>query len=409
MRLSLAPFSFLVLLLGAGGCRVPEPAAVAGRVHDRALVVDSHIDTPLRMVRQGWNPAERHRSGVRGGSQYDLPRMVEGGVDGAFFAVFTGQRERTPAGYDRVRRRADRLLEALHRMCREHPRLCGLALSPADAERLHSQGRRAIFIGMENGYPLGRDLSRVAHYYRRGVRYITLCHVKNNDLCDSSTDENGEEHRGLSSLGRQVVAEMNRLGMIVDVSHISDRSFFDVLQLSRAPVIASHSSCRALCDHPRNLSDPMLLALAAQGGVIQICALGSYLKELPPNTPFEEAWQKVQEKYGRWEEADEKRREILRGEYYALKRKHPDPQATVKDLVDHVDHVKGLVGVDHVGIGTDMDGGGGLADLPDAAAMPAVTAELVRRGYTEEEIFKIWGGNLMRVFRAVEKAAKGGE
>jgi membrane dipeptidase len=287
-------------------------------------------------------------------------------------------------------------------MCEDHPDLVELALTPEDAYRLENEGKRAAYIGIENGYAIGKDLSLIEEFYNRGVRYITLCHGGDNDICDSSTDREHPEDEGLSEFGREVVAECNRLGVMVDVSHISDRSFFDVLQVSKAPVIASHSSVRSLCDHPRNLSDEMLEALAANDGVIQICFVSSFLKTPKPNPEREKALEALQEKYGSWSDIkDQETRKKMRQEYMAVFEAYPEELASVNDLGDHIDYVVKLIGINHVGLGTDFDGGGGIEGCNDVSEMPHITEELLRRGYSEDDIRKIWGGNLMRVFRKV--------
>lgn len=377
-------------------------------IHERILTVDTHCDTPMRMVRGEWDIGERHQPGERGSGCIDLPRMAEGGLDAEFFAVFVGQGERTSEGYERAKQRAREGLDAIHRMCEDYPDLVELATIPEDAYRLEKEGKRAAFIGLENGYPIGRDLSLLKEYYGRGVRYITLCHGEDNDICDSSTDERNPEDNGLSDFGRDVVAECNRLGIMIDVSHISDKSFFDVLEVTTAPVIASHSNLRTLCDHPRNLSDEMLKALAENGGVVQISLVSSFIKKTKPNQKRNEAIAELRRKYGRRSEIqDEETRARVRQEYQEIYEKYPSKRATVKHLVNHIDYVVKLVGIDHVGIGTDFDGGGELQDCADVTELPQITEELVRRGYTEEDIRKIWGGNIMRVLGVVmEKAEK---
>lgn len=294
------------------------------------------------------------------------------------------------------------LLDAIHKMCEDYPHLVELSTTPEDAYRLEKEGKRAAFIGMENGYPIGKDLSLVSLYYEKGVRYITLCHSRDNDICDSSTDERHPEDNGLSDFGIEVVAECNRLGIMVDISHVSDKSFFDVIKASRTPVFASHSCVRELCDHPRNLSNEMLKALASNGGVIQICFVSSFVKKAEPNPERQKAFEELRQKYGSWsEEKDEDMRKKMRQEYMDIYERYPMEKATLKELVDHIDYVVKLIGVDHVGIGTDFDGGGGIEGCNDVSEMPHITEELVRRDYTEEEIRKIWGGNIMRVFKRV--------
>lgn len=381
--------------------------ARARDIHERALTVDTHADTPSLMLREDWDIAERHAPGQRRSGNIDLPRMKDGGLDAEFFAVFVGQGPLTTEGYAKARKRADNLLDAIHRMCVEHTDLVELALTPEDAYRLEKQGKRAAFIGLENGYPIGQDLSLVQYYFGRSVRYITLCHGGDNDICDSSTDRRHPEDRGLSAFGCAVVAECNRLGIMVDVSHISDESFFDVLAETHVPVIASHSSVRALCDHPRNLSDDMLLALKANGGVIQISLVSSFLKTPEPNPERDKALEELQATYGSWGEIeDETQLDKMRRAYIEVMEKYPMDKATLSDLVDHIDYVVKLIGIDHVGIGSDFDGGGGVDGCDDVSKMPRITEKLLRRGYSEEDIRKIWGGNLVRVFGMVMEAAQ---
>jgi membrane dipeptidase len=403
------PFSVLCLFslcLFQAVCR-PELteeslAARARKIHDRVLTVDTHCDTASRLPGGTWDIGVRHEPGERASGKIDLPRMAEGGLDSEFFAVFVGQGERTEQGYARVKEWALKTLDAIRAMCAEYPSLVGLALTPDDAYRLEKEGRRAAFIGMENGYPVGKTLSNLEEYYKLGVRYVTLCHSRDNDICDSSTDRQDPEDRGLSDFGREVVAECNRMGMIIDVSHASDKSFYDVLKVSKAPIIASHSSCRALCASPRNLSDEMIRALAGNGGVIQICFLSSYVRTPKPNPEREKAFKELQAKYGaRRDIQDEAVRKKAMEEYEGLNAKYPEEKATLQELVDHIEHVIKVVGIDYVGIGTDFDGGGGVEGCDDVSQMFRVTEELVRRGRTEKEIAKIWGGNIMRVFGRV--------
>lgn len=397
---------FFFLFSCTSGQNEEDLLAKARDIHFHVLTVDTHSDTPSRLLSGDWDIGERHAPDERESGCIDLPRMKEGGLDAEFFAVFVGQGQRNSEGYVRAKERAERLLDAIHRMGEDHPELVEIATSADDAYLLEKEGKIAAYIGMENGYPVGMDLSLVQHFYDRGVRYITLCHSSDNDICDSSTDRQNPEDNGLSEFGKEVVAECNRLGIMVDVSHASDQSFFDVLEVTRAPVIASHSSVRALCDHPRNLSDEMLKALAANGGVVQICLVSSYVKEEKPNPERDKAMDELKKKYGSWRDIkDEEVRKKLRAEYMSIYERFPTERATLKDLVDHIDYVVKLVGIDHVGIGSDFDGGGGVDGCDDVSDMTHITEELVRRGYSEEEIGKIWGGNLMRVFRQVQEAA----
>ena len=406
--------SFLALFLFLAALLVCAPAATEAQAllwHDRALTVDTHCDTPFKLLEKGWDIGQYHKTGERGSGCQDLPRMKEGGLDASFFAVFVGQGPRTPEGHARAKEKAIAILDAMDAMVKKYPDLCGLALIPDDARRLKKEGKRAIFIGMENGYPLGHDPALIDYFYQRGVRYITLAHTSDNDICDSSTDRRAPEDRGLSEWGKQVVGRLNELGVMIDVSHVSDRSFFDVLALTRAPVIASHSCARALSASPRNLSDEMLLALKKNGGVIQLCILDDYVKKSPPNPKREQALAtlhtKIQKKYGGWDGIKEKAdREKVEAEYEAIAARFPNPPVFVKDAVDHIDHIVKLIGIDHVGIGTDFDGGGGLADCRDVTELKNITIELVHRGYNEQDITKIWGANAMRVMQQVIDLAK---
>jgi membrane dipeptidase len=419
MKIKLLPIPFLVtvifaaalLLCGAGGAADDVLIKKALLWHEQALTIDTHCDTPFKLLEKGWDIGQTHKTGERGSGCQDLPRMKAGGLDASFFAVFVGQGPRTPEGYARAREKAVAVLDAMDAMYKKYLGLCGLALTPADARRLEKQGKRAIFIGMENGYPLGHDPELIDYFYQRGVRYVTLAHTADNDICDSSTDRKDPEDRGLSEWGRQVVRRLNDLGVMIDVSHISDRSFGDVLALSRAPVMASHSCARALSASPRNLSDDMLLALKKNGGVIQLCILDDYIKQPPANPERDQAFEafrkKIDETYGGWSGIkDQAVRDQVEQEYDALSVRFPNPPVFVKDAVDHIDHIVKRIGIDHVGIGTDFDGGGGLADCRDVTELKNITIELVRRGYSKKDIARIWGGNAMRVMQQVMDLAK---
>ncbi len=372
-------------------------------VHHKALTVDTHVDTPMALLEQGLDLGKKNEAP---GSRVDFVRMKEGGLDAIFFAAFTGQRERTPEMVEEAYRLSHQMIDSTYAACARYQDIAHIATAPDDAARLKSQGKKAIYIGMENGFPLGTDLSRVKEFYDRGVRYITLCHSKNNDICDSSSDAKGPEHNGLSKFGEKVVKEMNRLGIMVDVSHVSDKAFFDVVKLSKAPVIASHSSVRAIASHHRNMTDEMIKVLAANGGVIQICLLDDYVKDPDPTTEHFKKMQELRKIYNaEFENKNEAEQEAFRELWRATRSKYPKELPTVKDLVDHIDHVKNLVGIDYVGIGSDFDGGGGLKDCQDVSQFPNITREMLRRGYTEEEIVKVWGGNFFRVFNEVEQVA----
>ena len=393
------------MTLFLAGCANSEEKLVrqADKIHASILTVDTHCDTPMEFSEPGFDLGVRSLDGC-----VDFPKMVEGGLHAEFFAVFTAQGPRNDSTFNIVHQKALDIFNAIHRNLEKNSSMAEIATTPDDAYRLKKEGKIAAFIGVENGYPIGKDLSRVKQYYDLGARYITLAHTKNNDICDSSTDPSGAENDGLSQFGTKVVKEMNRLGMMVDISHISDKSFFEVLKVTNAPVIASHSSCRALCGSPRNLSDDMLLALKENGGVIQICILSNYLKTPEPNPELDSKLKDLKNKYGDYNVLPDSTKKLISKEYKNIQKTFEKP-ATVKDVVDHIDHVVQVIGVDYVGIGTDFDGGGGVDGCRTASDMKNITIELLRRGYSKADITKIWGGNVMRVLQKVEDLAKNAE
>ena len=394
--------NFLLVAFFLAGCGNTEQQLVkrAAKIHAAILTVDTHCDTPMEFSDPEFDMGVRSTEGC-----VDFPKMVEGGLHAEFFAVFTAQGPRNDSAYNSVHQKALEVLNAIHENVEKNSTMAEIATTTDDAYRLKKTGKIAAFIGMENGYPIGNDITRIKQYYDLGTRYITLSHTKNNDICDSSTDPDGIENDGLSPFGTKVVKEMNRLGIMVDISHVSDKSFYDVLKISNVPVLASHSSCRALCGTPRNLSDDMLVALKENGGVIQICILGNYLKTQEPNPELELKLKDLRDKYGDYNTLTDSTKKILRKEYKALKKAYENP-ATVKDIIDHIDHVVQVIGIDYVGIGTDFDGGGGVEGCRTASEMKNITIELLRRGYSKTEIEKIWGGNIMRVLKKVEDHSK---
>jgi len=377
-----------------------KPEAKAARIHASAFTVDSHTDTPLNFTNKKFNIAEDNsETGVR--SCVDFPRMRQGGLDAVFFAVFTSQGPRTAEGNSKARAKAEMIFDSIDAAIIRNSTISGIATTPEQAYKLVKEDKSVVFIGVENGYPIGNDLSNIKHFYDRGARYITLCHTKNNDICTSSTDTANTV--GLSDFGKAVVREMNRLGMMIDVSHMSDQSFYDVIKLSKTPVIASHSCARALCDNPRNLSDDMLKALAANDGVIQMCILSDYVKKPLPNPERDSAKMAVRKKYNNFQDLKDEQWEAASADWHAVDDKFPQKLATVSDVADHIDHLVKIAGIKHVGIGTDFDGGGGVEGCQDVSEMGNITLELVKRGYSEKNIKKIWGGNLMRVMKEVDE------
>ena len=377
----------------------------ATALHERLFTIDTHIDTPTAsLAKPGWDFAARHDHAVDH-SQCDLPRMREGGIDALVFAVYIGQLSRSPAGLRAAHDLALRHFERTHAVINANAAGCAVALTAADGPRLKAEGRRAIYLSIENAYSLGRDAANVAKFHALGVRMMGLTHNLNNDVADSSTDPRGPEWGGLSPLGREIVAECNRLGIVLDASHASDDALRDLLKLSKTPVMLSHTDCRALCDHPRNVGDDLLRALAAQGGVIQINGLPISLVDLPGSgrtaaiagvlLQFKDAVLSPETLAAQ------------DAEYDRVCAEHPNPAVTLDDFIRHIEHAVKIAGIDHVGIGCDFDGGGGsFPGLRDVSDYPNITRALVARGWSEADLAKLWGGNTLRVMRAAE-AAKG--
>lgn len=394
----------LILIFGliiTSACKQNSPKR-AEKIHNKIISIDTHTDTPLNFLDEDfdvgkWNDFGESRSRV------DFPRMKAGRLDGVFMAVFVSQGERNTEGNIRAKNRALDIFNALHEKISLYPDQAQIALNAKDIYNIKKSGKSTVYIGLENGYPIGNDLKNIKEFYDLGARYITLCHTRNNDICDSSTDKKGAEYNGLSSFGEDVVKEMNRLGMIIDVSHISDSAYFDVLKLSKTPVIASHSSVRAICDNPRNFSDEMLQALKENNGVIQICILSDYVKTPLPYPERDSAFNVLRGRYNHFDNLTDDQRKQMHIEWEETDQKYPKELATVSDVVDHIDYVVKTIGIDYVGIGTDFDGGGGVTGCIDVSEMKNITVELLNRGYTKKDIRKIWGGNFLRVFKEVEE------
>jgi membrane dipeptidase len=408
----------------------------ARAIHQRVIALDTHNDISPSNFTKERNYTQRLDN------QVNLPKMVEGGLDASFFIVYVGQGPQTKEGYDRAYQQAIEKFEAIHRLTEEiAPTRIGLALTSADARRLNRQGRKIAFIGVENGYPLGDEttaIDRVREFQKRGARYLSLAHNGHSQLADSNTGEaTGEwQHNGLSPLGKKVIAELNRVGIMVDISHPSKQANLQAIELSQAPVIASHSGARALCEHSRNLDDELLMALKKNGGVAQVVGLAAYVKTPPPASPERTAaLNKLAAEFGLPEGSlgrggrglggrggggrggagrggalaqltDEQRADLQKRIAEIDKQFPPPPRANVKDLVDHIDYVVKKIGIDHVGISSDFDGGGGIDGWNDASETFNLTLEMVRRGYTEQQIAKIWSGNLLRVLDKVQQVSR---
>lgn len=371
----------------------------ARKLHAKIISVDSHTDTPLHLIYQeNFNPGEKH-SVKDNRSHVDFPRMKEGCLDAVFFAVFLGQGIRNDSAYSSILEKTILIFDKIDDAIRQNNEISGLALTYKDALKNKKKGKVSVFTGIENGYAIGKDTSLIRKFYNRGARYITLCHTKNNDICDSSTDTT--EHNGLSEFGISVVKKMNETGMIIDVSHISDSAFYDVLKYSKTPVIASHSCARKLCDNPRNLSDKMLQDLSDNGGVIQMCILSDYVKNIEQDPLRDSLKKEVRKEYNGFQNLSAEKMTEARKAWYSIDSLYPQKYATVSDVADHIDHIIKIAGIDHVGIGTDFDGGGGVDGCMDASELINITVELLKRGYSDADIEKIWGKNLFRVLDEV--------
>ncbi|XGW00932.1 MAG: dipeptidase (plasmid) [Leptolyngbya sp. BL-A-14] len=380
----------------------------AKRLHQSVLTIDSHIDWPIHQTfAPSFDPGIGHPTGLLESGQWDLVRMEAGGLDAAFMSIFTPQRQLTDEGYAQAKDLANQMLQRTNQFVSKHADRVALAFTPKDADRLERAGKRALFLGMENGYPLGTDIKAVQAFYNQGIRYITLTHAKNNQLGDSATDQQQKWH-GLSPFGKAVVQEMNRLGIMVDVSHVHDDTFWDVMRMTKAPIIASHSSARQLRAVPRNLDDTMLRAMKQNGGVVQLCLLGDYIKATAQSPQREAALAKLAAQQAAWFQGKLSPAAVadLLQKMQAINDQYPESKPTLANAIDHLDHLVAVMGIDHVGIGSDFDGGGGLRDLEDVSRMPRITQALLVRGYSPEAIRKIWGGNLMRVLKQVSEVSK---
>jgi membrane dipeptidase len=429
----------------------------ARAIHERVITLDTHNDINV----QNFTPERNYTQPLD--TQVNIPKMIGGGLDVSFFIVYVGQGPLTPEGYDNAYKQAIAKFDAIHRLTEQiAPDKIELALTPADVRRIAKSGKKVAVIGVENGYPIGEDIKRVKEFYDRGGRYLSLAHNGHSQLADSNTGEASGEwlHNGLSPLGRQVIAEANRLGIMVDISHPSKQANLQAMALSKAPVIASHSGARAVADHSRNLDDELLLALKKNGGVAQAVALGSYVKVTQPSPERAAALGALEKEFGlpagslqgrggrsgrgggrgagaqppatgagaaasttaanpqsgqrpgrggrgALAQLPEDKRAAAEKRLADIDAKFPPPpRPNVKDFVDHIDYIVKKIGIDHVGISSDFDGGGGIEGWNDASETFNVTLELVRRGYTEEQIAKIWSGNLLRVWEQVEKVAQ---
>jgi len=395
------PLILLATIVGAAavfsGASSQDISERAERVHARALVLDTHADTTQQMIWENFDLGER---ALRG--HVDIPRMREGGLDAVFFSIWMPS---TLSGPEVVKRSL-RQIDVVRAQIRLHSDDLVLATTASEVRQAHRGGKIAALLGMEGGHMIDDDLGVLRMYAELGVRYLTLTHFNNTHWADSSTDT--PEHNGLSDFGKDVVRELNRLGVMIDISHVSDKTFYDALEVSKAPLMASHSSCRSLSDHPRNMSDEMIRALAENGGVIQINYEITYLSQEARDAKaargnnVEDVDEELQRLCG--ENTACEIREGERRDREAMERGDL-PVVSWEKVIEHIDHVVKLVGPEHVGLGSDFDGASMPLGLDDVSKLPRVTEALLENGYREEDIEKILGGNLLRVMEETERAA----
>ncbi|KPM33492.1 Membrane dipeptidase [Croceitalea dokdonensis DOKDO 023] len=418
----------LLMVLSLASCKTESKkkeetmAQKVDRIHQEVITLDTHADINVNNFTDSINYSQRLDT------QVDLPKMIEGGLDVVWLIVYTGQDSLTAQGYAKAEANAMAKLDAISKLCTTYaPDQIALARSSDEVRAIQKEGKKVAMIGVENAYPIGEDLSKFQEYYDKGARYISLSHNGHSQFCDSNTGEadNIWLHNGLSELGKEAVNEMNRLGIMIDVSHPSKEAMKQMIALSKAPIIASHSSARALCDHSRNLDDEQLLLMKENGGVVQTVAFSAYL-----NTQKHEAraaymkniYQKVADSLGvQWYErsqfsklSDAERSAFMGyyqnvmkiGKQLVARDDNAPPAVDVKDFVNHIDYMVEKIGIEHVGISSDFDGGGGIQGWSDASETKNVTAELVARGYTQEQIAQLWSGNLLRVLDQVQQIAQ---
>ncbi len=363
------------------------------------LTWDTHADTPMRFRNKSYDISKDNLTGC-----IDVPKMRQGSLDVESFAIFTWQGNGSLRSSDETYVKALDAIDLAKEIVLKNSDIIGIATTPAEMLALKKSGKATMFLSVENSYPIGKDIKRAEELYSKGVRMFGLVHSYHNDICDSSSDSKPIRHNGLSEFGKELVVELNRLGAIVDISHASDSSFFDVVKLSKTPVLASHSSVRKIAKHDRNFSDDMLFALKENGGVIQICILDKYVKNFPVDSLYIAELAAID--VLRRAATDMVVIDSLNKVRKNIRNKYPEQNAYITDYVDHIDYVVNLIGIDHVGIGTDFDGGGGIADCKDASDLIGITEELLRRDYSKEDIAKIWSGNSIRVFNEVIEYSK---
>ncbi len=397
----------MALVNGAAALAVTAAEAKPSALHRRLICLDTHLDTPADLARPGWDVTARHAHDTDM-TQVDVPRMGDGGLDGGFWAIFTPQGPLTPQGMMAARDAALLRAAQIREMVAAHPKTFELAFVAEDAARIAARNKIIVYQSIENAYPLGEDVSLLRGFYKLGVRMVGPVHFRNNQFGDSATDK--KQFGGLSPRGRELATLANDLGMVLDASHASDDVFDQMAEMSRAPIILSHSGCKSVFDHPRNIDDARIRKLAAKGGTIQINSYNAYLISVPSNPERDKERRALFDKLDGLDamtpaQAAATVREVAAGTK-ALSTKYVTPRATIDDFMKHVTHALELVGPEHVGIGCDWDGGGGVIGMEDVAAIPQITDRRVKLGYTEAQLSNFWGGNVLRVLSAAHAARK---
>ncbi|NDV91518.1 membrane dipeptidase [Alteromonas sp. 345S023] len=374
------------------------------KIHDSLVVMDTHLDTPALLVQPGFDIMHAHTYSDDF-SQVDVPRMDEGGLDGGFWVIYTPQGPVDEEGFEAARDTALLRAMAIHKMVASHPDTFALAKEPEDAKNIAAQGKKIVYISMENAYPLGEDLSLLDTFYKMGLRMIGPVHFKNNQFGDSSTDPEGPKYDGLSPLGEKLVKRANELGIVLDGSHAHDALVEDMIALSKTPIILSHSGTKAIYDHPRNVDDSLLKKLVESGGVIHVNAYGSYLTELPSDPERSKAYGVLFKQMGDIANMTAEEVAALKAKRKQIDLEHPAVRATFEDYMEHFLHILEVAGPKHTGVGADWDGGGGVERMMDVAALPLITERLLAEGYSKDDLADIWGNNALRLLQQAQDYA----
>ena len=407
IRRSLAGLSLILVVSCTSGQQEgdasnPVADGDAASLHAGLLTLDTHLDTPALFHSDEYD-FSHHGSFAEDGTNVDLPRLQEGGLDGGFWVIYTRPGPLNAEAYQLARSSALLRQMAIREMAAKYADSVELAFVADDAQRIHDEGKIVAYQSMENAYPLGEDISLLQSFYAGGLRMLGLVHFQNNQFADSSTDD--AIYGGLSPMGEELVREANRLGIIVDASHASDDTLRDMMAISSTPVILSHSGPDGVYEHARNVPDDLLVALAESGGVVHVNAYGSYLEELPETPERDAALEALEAEYGGdVSDLSDEQQEAYDAARDAIDEQHPSPRSSFEKYIEHLLYTIDLVGIDHVGIGADWDGGGGVDGMDDVISVPRITQALLDAGYGEEDIAKVWSGNVLRLLREVEAA-----